>query len=174
MIKVYRFEVERGGQIAGNLFSAALGVLNCGFGGSSRACAGALARQGQAMPDGWFRLRKLQLNCYNGVFDILGDGIKRQRIAADRKGQAQRSPNACVQLANNDCCERSMICCRRRQMGSTIPSWCVDCARCQRRIALTLGSATAVAQGDRPAVELVFHPQHADRLAVVIEIDDQR
>ena len=90
VIKVYRFEVERGGQIAGNLFSAALGVLNCGFGGSSRACAGALARQGQAMPDGWFRLRKLQLNCYNGVFDILGDGIPRQRIAADRKGQAQR------------------------------------------------------------------------------------
>ena len=90
VIKVYRFEVERGGQIAGNLFSAALGVLNCGFGGSSRACAGALARQGQAKPDGWFRLRKLQLNCYNGVFDILGDGIPRQRIAADRKGQAQR------------------------------------------------------------------------------------
>ena len=26
VIKVYRFEVERGGQIAGNLFSAALGV----------------------------------------------------------------------------------------------------------------------------------------------------
>ena len=90
VIKVYRFEVERGGQIAGNLLSAALGVLNCGFGGSSRACAGALARQGQAKPDGWFRLRKLQLNCYNGVFDILGDGIPRQRIAADRKGQAQR------------------------------------------------------------------------------------
>ena len=90
VIKVYRFEVERGGQIAGNLFSAALGVLNCGFGGSSRACAGALARQGQAKPDGWFRLRKLQLNCYNGVFDILGDGIPRQRIEADRKGQAQR------------------------------------------------------------------------------------
>ena len=90
VIKVYRFEVERGGQIAGNLFSAALGVLNCGFGGSSRACAGALARQGQAKPDGWFRLPKLQLNCYNGVFDVLGDGIPRQRIAADRKGQAQR------------------------------------------------------------------------------------
>ena len=90
VIKVYRFEVERGGQIAGNLFSAALGVLNCGFGGSSRACAGALARQGQAKPDGWFRLRKLQLNCYNGVFDIVGDGIPRQRLGADRKGQAQR------------------------------------------------------------------------------------
>ena len=73
------------------------------------------------MPDGWFRLRKLQLNCYNGVFDILGDGIKRQRISADRKGQAQRIAKRLVQLANNDCCERSMICCRRRQMGSTIP-----------------------------------------------------
>ena len=88
-LKVYRFEIERAGQIVGNLFSAALGVLNCGF-GSGRACAGALASQGQAKPDGWFRLRTMQLNCHNRVFDIRGDGIARQRISADRKGQAQR------------------------------------------------------------------------------------
>lgn len=88
-LQVYRFEIERAGQIAGNLFTAALGVLNCGF-GSGQACAGALASQGQAKPDGWFRLRTMQLNCHNGVFDIQGDGIARQRIRADRKGQAQR------------------------------------------------------------------------------------
>ena len=88
-LKVYRFEIERGSQIAGNLFKVALGALNCGF-GSGRACAGALMSQGQAKPDGWFRLRTMRLNCHNGMFDVQGDGIARQRISRDRKGQAQR------------------------------------------------------------------------------------
>jgi hypothetical protein len=88
-LKVYRFEIERGSQIAGNFLKVALGVFNCGF-GSGRACAGSLASQGQAKPDGWFRLRTMRLNCHTGFFDIEGDGIARQRISRDRKGQAQR------------------------------------------------------------------------------------
>ena len=91
-LKVYRFEIERGGQIAGNLFSAAMGVLNCAYGTSS-ACAGSIQNQGKAMPDGWYRLRKMSINCEDGSFDIESDGIKRQAISKDRKGQAQRIAN---------------------------------------------------------------------------------
>ena len=91
-LKVYRFEIERGGQIAGNLFNAAMGVLNCAY-GSSSACAGSIQNQGKAMPDGWYRLRNMSINCEDGSFDIESDGIKRQAISKDRKGQAQRIAN---------------------------------------------------------------------------------
>ena len=85
--KVYRFEIERGKQIAGNLFSAVLGVINCRS-GSSGACANALLNQGQAMPEGWYRLRTMRIDCERGDFDIDNDGIRRQPWERDRKGQA--------------------------------------------------------------------------------------
>lgn len=96
---VYRFEVERGGQVAGNLLAAASGALNCFF-GSAGSCARSITRQGTAMPDGWFRLRTLNLNCGSGSFDIEGDGLGRQPVANDRKGQAQ-------QLAQRVCSQGS-------------------------------------------------------------------
>ena len=85
--EVYRFEIERGKQIAGNLFSAVLGVINCRS-GSSGACANALLNQGQAMPEGWYRLRTMRIDCERGDFDIDNDGIRRQPWEGDRKGQA--------------------------------------------------------------------------------------
>ena len=85
--EVYRFEIERGGQIAGNIFSAFLGLVNCGT-GSGSSCANALGQQGQAKPDGWYRLRTMRINCEQGTFDIDNDGIRRQPLKGDRKGQA--------------------------------------------------------------------------------------
>ncbi len=85
--EVYRFEIERGGQIAGNLFSAVLGVMNCSS-GSSSSCAEALSQQGKAKPDGWYRLRTMRIDCARNTFDIDNDGIRRQPLKGDRKGQA--------------------------------------------------------------------------------------
>jgi len=85
--EVYRFEIERGGQIAGNIFSAFLGVVNCST-GSSSSCANALNQQGKAKPDGWYRLRTMRINCERRNFDIDNDGISRQPLKGDRKGQA--------------------------------------------------------------------------------------
>jgi len=85
--EVYRFEIERGGQIAGNIFNAVLGVVNCGTGTSS-SCADALSQQGKAKPDGWYRLRTMRIHCEKGTFDIDDDGIQRQALKGDRKGQA--------------------------------------------------------------------------------------
>lgn len=85
--EVYRFEIERGGQIAGNLFGALLGVVNCSI-GSSSSCANALLQQGKAKPDGWYRLRTMRIDCGQRNFDIDGDGLKRQPLKADRKAQA--------------------------------------------------------------------------------------
>ena len=100
--EVYRFEIERGGQIAGNVFGALLGVVNCGI-GSASSCAKSLNQQGKAKPDGWYRLRTMRINCTRKDFDIDGDGIRRQPFQGDRKGQAaviaaracqRRSPGA--------------------------------------------------------------------------------
>ena len=86
---VYRFEIERAGQIIGNALSAMAGVAICAN-GSSQACANTiLFGQGKAKPQGWYRKRKLILSCSTGVFDIEGDGIKAQLFEADQKGQAQ-------------------------------------------------------------------------------------
>jgi len=85
--EVYRFEIERGRQIAGNLFSAVLGVVSCGT-GSSSSCANALQQQGKAKPEGWYRLRTMRIDCQRGTFDIDGDGIRRQPLKGDRKKQA--------------------------------------------------------------------------------------
>ena len=80
-------DVVLGEQIAGNLFSAVLGVVSCGI-GSSSSCANALQQQGQAKPDGWYRLRTMRIDCERGTFDIDGDGIRRQPLKGDRKKQA--------------------------------------------------------------------------------------
>ena len=86
---VYRFEIERAGQIIGNALSAMAGVAICAN-GSSQACANTiLFGQGKAKPQGWYRKRKLILSCSTGVFDIEGDGIKAQLVEADQKSQAQ-------------------------------------------------------------------------------------
>ncbi len=85
---VYRFEIERGRQIAGNLFTGIIGAINCSQ-GSKEDCARSLLIQGQAKPEGWFRKRKLIINCTSNSFDIKGDGFKSQSISSDRKGQAQ-------------------------------------------------------------------------------------
>ncbi len=85
---VYRFEIERGRQIAGNVFSGVIGAINCSQ-GSSQDCARSLLLQGQAKPEGWFRARKMIINCKEKAFDILGDGFRTQGISSDRKGQAQ-------------------------------------------------------------------------------------
>ena len=86
---VYRFEIERAGQIIGNALSAMAGGAICAN-GSSQACANTiLFGQGKAKPQGWYRKRKLMLSCSTGVFDIEGDGIKAQLVEADQKGQAQ-------------------------------------------------------------------------------------
>lgn len=86
---VYRFEIERAGQVVGNALSAIAGVAICAN-GSTQACANTiLFGQGKAKPQGWYRKRKLTLSCPTGVFDIEGDGIKAQLVEADQKGQAQ-------------------------------------------------------------------------------------
>ena len=85
--KVYRFEIERAGQVAGNVFNAVMGVVECGT-GSSGSCANALQKQGKAKPDGWYRLRTMEINCEKGNFDIEDDGIRRQALKGDRKKQA--------------------------------------------------------------------------------------
>ena len=86
---VYRFEIERAGQVVGNALSAIAGVAICAN-GSSQACANTiLFGQGKAKPQGWYRKRKLTLSCSTDVFDIEGDGIKAQLVEADQKGQAQ-------------------------------------------------------------------------------------
>ncbi len=85
---VYRFEIERGRQIAGNIFAGVIGVINCSQ-GSQETCANSLLLQGQAKPEGWFRERKLTIDCYSKTFDLKDDGFKRQSIRSDRKGQAQ-------------------------------------------------------------------------------------
>ena len=85
--KVYRFEIERAGQVAGNVFNAVMGVVECGT-GSSGSCANALRQQGKAKPDGWYRLRTVEINCEKGNFDIEDDGIRRQPLKGDRKKQA--------------------------------------------------------------------------------------
>ena len=91
----YRFEIERGRQIAGNVFTGVIGAINCSQ-GSKEDCANSLLRQGQAKPEGWFRKRKLIIHCTSNTFDIKGDGFKTQSISSDRKGQAQYlSKNYC-------------------------------------------------------------------------------
>ena len=85
---VYRFEIERGRQIAGNIFAGVLGAINCSQ-GSQSDCFNSLRSQGQAKPEGWFRERELTINCLSKTFDINDDGFKLQPISADRKGQAQ-------------------------------------------------------------------------------------
>ena len=86
---VYRFEIERAGQVVGNALSAIAGVAICAN-GSTQACANTiLFGQGKAKPQGWYRKRKLILSCSTGVFDIEGDGIKAQLVEADEKSQAQ-------------------------------------------------------------------------------------
>ena len=85
---VYRFEIERGRQIAGNIFTGVIGAINCSH-GSKEDCANSLLHQGQAKPEGWFRKRKLIIHCTSNTFDIKGDGFKTQSISSDRKGQAQ-------------------------------------------------------------------------------------
>lgn len=90
--RVYRFEIERGGQIAGNILSGLFGAANCAL-GSADSCASSLQQVGKSRPDGWYRLRQLSLDCENRSFDIEGDGLRRQPIRNDRKGQAQRIAN---------------------------------------------------------------------------------
>lgn len=85
---VYRFEIERAKQITGNIFAGIIGAVNCSQ-GSSKDCAQSLLIQGQAKPEGWFRERKMIIDCKNKIFDIKGDGFKAQQINSDRKGQAQ-------------------------------------------------------------------------------------
>ena len=86
---VYRFEIERAGQVIGNTLSAIAGVAICAN-GSGQACANAIVfGQGKAKPQGWYRKRKLTLSCLTGIFDIEGDGIKAQLVDADQKSQAQ-------------------------------------------------------------------------------------
>lgn len=85
---VFRFEIERGRQVAGNIIAGVIGAINCSQ-GTKEECANSLLIQGQAKPEGWFRERKLILDCQNKIFDVKGDGFKPQQISADRKGQAQ-------------------------------------------------------------------------------------
>tara|TARA_Y100001968_G_scaffold330508_1_gene382592 strand:+ start:12708 stop:13859 length:1152 start_codon:yes stop_codon:yes gene_type:complete len=85
---VYRFEIERGRQIAGNIVSGVIGFINCSQ-GTKANCANSIRAQGKAKPEGWFRERKLMINCSSKTFDIQSDGFKIQSISADRKGQAQ-------------------------------------------------------------------------------------
>ena len=86
---VYRFEIERAGQIIGNTLSAITGVAICAN-GSGQACANTiLFGQGKAKPQGWYRKRKLTLSCLTGIFDIEGDGIKAHVVDADQTSQAQ-------------------------------------------------------------------------------------
>ncbi len=85
---VYRFEIERGRQIAGNIFSGVIGAISCSQ-GNPEECAQSLLLQGQAKPEGWFRERELVIDCYSKTFDIKGDGFRTQSISSDRKGQAQ-------------------------------------------------------------------------------------
>ena len=85
---VYRFEIERGRQIAGNVFAGLIGAITCSQ-GRKEDCAQSLLLQGQAKPEGWFRERRMIINCKSKTFNIKGDGFKTQQITADRKGQAQ-------------------------------------------------------------------------------------
>ena len=86
--EVYRFEIERASQIAGNILSAVLGVSQC-LSNDSESCRRAILSQGKSKADGWFRKRKMSINCVSNTFDIEDDGIARQSITADQKGQAQ-------------------------------------------------------------------------------------
>ena len=86
--EVYRFEIERASQVAGNILRAALGVSQC-LSNDSESCRRAILSQGKSKADGWFRKRKMSINCVSNTFDIEDDGIARQSITADQKGQAQ-------------------------------------------------------------------------------------
>lgn len=88
VFEVYRFEIERASQVAGNILSAVLGVSQC-LSNDSESCRRAILSQGKNEADGWFRKRKMSINCVSKTFDIEDDGISRQSITADQKGQAQ-------------------------------------------------------------------------------------
>ena len=88
VFEVYRFEIERASQVAGNILRAALGVSQC-LSNDSESCRRAILSQGKSRADGWFRKRKMSINCVSNTFDIEDDGIARQSIGADQKGQAQ-------------------------------------------------------------------------------------
>jgi len=88
VFEVYRFEIERASQVAGNILSAVLGVSQC-LSNDSESCRRAILSQGKSKADGWFRKRKMSINCVSKAFDIEDDGISRQSITADQKGQAQ-------------------------------------------------------------------------------------
>ncbi len=85
---VYRFEIERGRQITGNILSGVIGAISCSQ-GSAQECANSLLLQGQAKPEGWFRKRKMIIDCKSKNFDIKGDGFRAQPVSSDQKKQAQ-------------------------------------------------------------------------------------
>ena len=85
--EVKRFEIERSGQIATNLFGAALGAASCIWGNRDQ-CLGMALQQGKGRAYGQYTTRTLRLDCRNGSFDVSDDPFNAQPLQRDGKGQA--------------------------------------------------------------------------------------
>jgi hypothetical protein len=92
---VRRFEISRDEQIATNLVGGLLGAASCIW-GSQQQCLGMAAQQGKGRAYGSYTVRRLQLHCGNGSFDVSDDNFEPQPVDRDGKGQA-------VVLAERDC-----------------------------------------------------------------------
>jgi hypothetical protein len=95
--EVYRFEIDRTNQIAGNILNAVIGTSIC-LSGAERACQSSLMSQGKSKPEGWYAQRNVEINCTENSFDITGDKFKHQELDKDETGQ--------MKLLANKYCDR--------------------------------------------------------------------
>jgi hypothetical protein len=95
LYEVRRFEIDRSSQVATNLLGGLLGAASC-FWGSSDQCLGMALQQGKGRAYGRCTIRRLQLDCASGRFDVSDDQFAIQPIERDGKRQA-------AVLAQRDC-----------------------------------------------------------------------
>jgi hypothetical protein len=95
LYEVRRFEIDRSGQVATNLFGGLLGAASCIW-GSGEQCLGMAMQQGKGRAYGRYTSRRLQLDCASGRFDVSDDQFAPQPLDRDGKRQA-------LVLAQRDC-----------------------------------------------------------------------
>ena len=93
--EVRRFEIDRSGQIASNVFGAVFGAASCIW-GNRQQCLGAALDQGKGKAYGTYTNSTLVLYCGDRSFDVINDTFDRQPLGRDGKGQA-------AVLAARDC-----------------------------------------------------------------------
>ena len=93
--RVWRFEIDRGEQIATNLIGGLLGAASCIW-GSQNQCLGMAAQQGKGRAHGTYISSTLSLDCSGGRFDVSDDPYGSQPFTRDGKGQA-------AVIAKRDC-----------------------------------------------------------------------